>query len=106
MLAFTRNPTADATPLPADPFAPLRQETLRAIAQSGVVRQFPKQTVLIHDGDAGDSLHILLAGRVKIYASNAAGRESRDRFPRARRMHRRNVARRLAAVGVRDDGRA
>ena len=63
------------TPLPADPFAPLRQETLRAIAQSGVVRQFPKQTVLIHDGDAGDSLYILLAGRVKIYASNAAGRE-------------------------------
>jgi CRP/FNR family transcriptional regulator, cyclic AMP receptor protein len=62
-------------PLPADPFAPLRQETLRAIAQSGVVRQFPKQTVLIHDGDAGDSLYILLAGRVKVYASNAAGRE-------------------------------
>lgn len=61
--------------MPADPFAPLRQETLRAIAQSGVVRQFPKQTVLIHDGDAGDSLYILLAGRVKVYASNAAGRE-------------------------------
>ena len=62
-------------PLSADPFAPLRQETLRAIAQSGVVRQFPKQTVLIHDGDVGDSLYIILAGRVKIYASNAAGRE-------------------------------
>ena len=62
-------------PLPADPFAPLRQDTLRAIAQSGVVRQFPKQTVLIHDGDAGDSLYIILAGRVKVYASNAAGRE-------------------------------
>jgi len=62
-------------PLPADPFAPLRQETLRAIAETGVVRQFPKQTVLIHDGDVGDALYILLAGRVKVYASNAAGRE-------------------------------
>jgi len=63
-----------ATP-PADPFAPLRQETLRAIAAGGIVRQFPKQTVLINDGDVGDSLYIILAGRVKIYASNAAGRE-------------------------------
>jgi CRP/FNR family cyclic AMP-dependent transcriptional regulator len=31
--------------------------------------------VLIHDGDTGDSLYIILAGRVKVYASNAAGRE-------------------------------
>ncbi len=62
-------------PAPADPFAPLAEETLRAIAATGVVRQFPKQTVLIHDGDTGDSLYIILAGRVKVYASNAAGRE-------------------------------
>ncbi len=59
----------------ADLFSPLRQETLRAIAATGVVRQFPKQTVLIHEGDVGDSLYILLSGRVKVYASNEAGRE-------------------------------
>ena len=59
----------------ADPFSPLQQDTLRAIATSGVVRQFPKQTVLIHEGDVGDSLYIILSGRVKVYASNAAGRE-------------------------------
>ena len=63
-----------ATP-PADPLSPLRQETLRAIAATGVVRQFPKNTVLIHDGDTGDTLYIILSGRVKVYASNAAGRE-------------------------------
>ena len=59
----------------ADPFSPLHEETLRTIATSGVVRQFPKQTVLIHEGDVGDSLYIILSGRVKIYASNEAGRE-------------------------------
>jgi len=59
----------------ADPFSPLRQETLRTIATSGVVRQFAKQTVLIHEGDVGDSLYIILSGRVKVYASNEAGRE-------------------------------
>ena len=63
-----------ATP-PNDPLSPLRQETLRAIAATGVVRQFPKNTVLIHDGDTGDTLYIILSGRVKVYASNAAGRE-------------------------------
>ncbi|MEO8508135.1 MAG: Crp/Fnr family transcriptional regulator [Betaproteobacteria bacterium] len=60
---------------PVVPPTPLRQEALHAIAASGVVRQFPKQTVLIHEGDVGDSLYIILAGRVKVYASNAAGRE-------------------------------
>ncbi len=63
-------PDADAAPNP-----PLHEDALRAIAASGVVRQFPKQTVLIHEGDTGDTLFILLSGRVKVYASNAAGRE-------------------------------
>jgi CRP/FNR family cyclic AMP-dependent transcriptional regulator len=59
--------------IPSSP--PLHDDVLRTIAASGVVRSFPKQTVLIHEGDVGDSLYILLSGRVKVYASNAAGRE-------------------------------
>lgn len=54
---------------------PLADDSLRAIAATGVVRSFPRQTVLIHEGDVGDSLYILLAGKVKVYASNEAGRE-------------------------------
>jgi len=54
---------------------PLHGDVLHTIAASGVVRAFPKQTVLIHEGDVGDSLYIILSGRVKVYASNAAGRE-------------------------------
>ena len=60
---------------PADPFAPLAEETLRAIAATGVVRHFPKNAVLINEGEQGDSLFILLAGKVKVFASNEAGKE-------------------------------
>src|SRR5262245_870838 len=54
---------------------PLAEETLQAIAASGVVRTFPKNTVLINEGDQNDSLYIILSGKVKVFASNAAGKE-------------------------------
>ena len=60
---------------PADAVAPLQPETLRGIASTGVVRTFPRNTVLINEGDQGDSLFVVLSGRVKIYSSNEAGRE-------------------------------
>lgn len=60
---------------PADAVAPLQPETLRGIASTGVVRTFPRHTVLINEGDQGDSLFVILSGRVKIYSSNEAGRE-------------------------------
>lgn len=59
----------------ADALVPLAPETLRAIASTGVVRSYPKSAVLINEGDVGDSLYIVLSGRVKVYSSNAAGRE-------------------------------
>ena len=60
---------------PADAVAPLQPETLRGIASTGVVRTFPRNTVLINEGDQGDSLFVILSGRVKIFSSNEAGRE-------------------------------
>jgi CRP/FNR family cyclic AMP-dependent transcriptional regulator len=66
---------SEATPPPVDPLAPLAEATLRAIAAGGVVRSYPRNTVLINEGDEGDSLFIVLSGRVKVYASNDAGRE-------------------------------
>src|SRR5215217_3077080 len=54
---------------------PLAAETLRAIAATGVVRKFPKNAVLINEGDQNDSLYIILSGKVKVFASNDAGKE-------------------------------
>lgn len=48
---------------------------MRAIASSGVVRKFPKNTVLINEGDQGDSIYIVLSGKVKVFSSNEAGKE-------------------------------
>ena len=58
-----------------DLFAPLEDQTLRRIAETGVVRAFPRNTVLINEGDVGDSLYVVLSGRVKVYSSNESGRE-------------------------------
>jgi CRP/FNR family cyclic AMP-dependent transcriptional regulator len=59
----------------ADAVSPLQPETLRGIASTGVVRTFPRNTVLINEDDQGDSLFVILSGRVKIFSSNEAGRE-------------------------------
>jgi CRP/FNR family cyclic AMP-dependent transcriptional regulator len=60
---------------PLELSSPLAEQTLSAIAATGVVRSFPKNAILINEGDHGDSLYIVLTGRVKVYASNEAGRE-------------------------------
>jgi CRP/FNR family cyclic AMP-dependent transcriptional regulator len=60
---------------PAQSSPPLANATLQEIAAGGVTRAFPKSTVLIHEGDVGDSLYIILSGRVKVYASNEEGKE-------------------------------
>ena len=59
----------------ADPLSPLTPGTLRQIAATGVLRSYPKNTVLINEGDHGDTLFIMVSGRVRVYSSNAQGRE-------------------------------
>lgn len=58
-----------------DPLAPLAETTLREIAAAGVIRSYPRNAVLINEGDHGDTLFIVITGKVKVYASNAAGKE-------------------------------
>jgi len=53
----------------------LDEALLREIARRGGVRSYPMQAVLINEGDAADSLFIILSGRVKVYSTNADDKE-------------------------------
>ena len=64
-------PSSAATP---DPFAALT-EPLRLLAQRGEVRRYRKGTLLIQEGDQGDTLFIILAGRLRAYSSGDKARE-------------------------------
>jgi CRP/FNR family transcriptional regulator, cyclic AMP receptor protein len=48
---------------------------LREIAERGNVKRYPAHTVLIAEGDAADTLYIILSGRAKVYASNESGKD-------------------------------
>jgi len=48
---------------------------LRDTAQHAVTRTFPKDTVVVGEGDQTGSLYIIASGRVKIYVSDDKGKE-------------------------------
>ena len=48
---------------------------LRDIARQGGVKPYPAHAVLINEGDSSDSIYIVLSGRVKVYSTNAEGKE-------------------------------
>jgi CRP/FNR family cyclic AMP-dependent transcriptional regulator len=53
----------------------LSQDELNEISSHGVVRNYPKQAVILNEGDSSDSLYIVLDGRVKAFVADAAGHE-------------------------------
>src|SRR6266849_6017587 len=57
------------------PLASLDESALRALAPHGAARSFPKNAVVINEGDETDSLYILLSGRAKVFVSEEDGRE-------------------------------
>src|SRR5919201_6658115 len=48
---------------------------LEAIAKGATVRAFPKNAIIVNEGDETDSLYVMLSGRARVYVSNAQGRE-------------------------------
>lgn len=55
--------------------AALESPALRELAARGRVQSFRKDVVIIQEGDYGDTLYIVLAGRVKVFATGDNDRE-------------------------------
>jgi CRP/FNR family cyclic AMP-dependent transcriptional regulator len=55
--------------------AAIGDPVVRELAARGQIRSFPKNTVFINEGDRGDSLFVIVSGRVKVYVSDNQGRE-------------------------------
>jgi CRP/FNR family transcriptional regulator, cyclic AMP receptor protein len=63
-----------AAPIPTALTASL-SASLQALAARGVARSYRKGTLIIEEGSRGDTLYLLLSGRVKACSSDARGRE-------------------------------
>ena len=51
-------------------------DALRALAYAGTVRRYAKGTLLIDEGERGDSLFIILTGKLRVFSTDAdSGRE-------------------------------
>jgi CRP-like cAMP-binding protein len=57
-------------------FQGIEPEELSRIAQTMSRRRYRRQEVIFHEGDPGDSLHIVVAGRVKITRESIDGEEA------------------------------
>ena len=53
----------------------LSEKHLKALAQRGSVKAYPKNTVIVNEGDRSDTLFIILSGKVKAYLADEEGKE-------------------------------
>jgi len=56
-------------------FAGLPREELETLERHVVMRSFPKNAVVLMEGDRSDALYLILEGRVKVYLTDEGGRE-------------------------------
>lgn len=53
----------------------LQCDEIQALSAHGVVRSYPKNTIVVAEGDETASLYVILSGRVKIFLSGDDGKE-------------------------------
>lgn len=58
----------------SDAFA-LTPEELEALSRGATLRAFPKNAVVVNEGDRTDSLYLILAGKVKVFLADEDGHE-------------------------------
>ena len=53
----------------------LSDADLMAVGAHGISRSYPRNTIIVSEGDQTDSLYVILEGKVKVFVSDGAGRE-------------------------------
>ena len=53
----------------------LSDADLMAVGAHGISRSYPKNTIIVTEGDKTDSLYVILEGRVKVFVSDDRGNE-------------------------------
>jgi CRP/FNR family cyclic AMP-dependent transcriptional regulator len=56
-------------------FPELKLDDLQLVAGYGVHRNYPKNTILVSEGDPSDLFYIILSGKVKVFLSDEKGKE-------------------------------
>jgi CRP/FNR family transcriptional regulator, cyclic AMP receptor protein len=56
-------------------FSGLSEADMQAISKLAVTRSFPKNTLVICEGDSSNSLYVVLSGKVKVFLSDEEGKE-------------------------------
>ena len=51
------------------------EQHIDALVALGVARSYPKNTVLVQEGDKSDQLYVLLAGKLKVFLADDDGKE-------------------------------
>lgn len=58
----------------SEPFV-LSSDEIEALARGAAIRSFPKNAVVVNEGDRTDSLYVVLAGRVKVFLADEDGNQ-------------------------------
>ena len=64
--------------IPIPLFQGLPQETVDQLLSRGVQRSYPRNCVILNEGDEASSLYIVLSGRLKVFRADAQGKQGHD----------------------------
>jgi CRP/FNR family cyclic AMP-dependent transcriptional regulator len=56
-------------------FSGLSKQEIATLAEAAIVRTYPKNTIVVTEGERSDSLYVILSGRVKVLVSDENGKD-------------------------------
>ena len=57
------------------PLSVLQEKDLHELSRHAVTKSFPRNTIIVSEGDSTDALYIVLSGKVRIFLANENGKE-------------------------------